>query len=67
MKHLAYIIAALLTLTWAIGYFAMQAGENMHIILGLAMVLIIHQLVITKKAPLHPKGHTLGRKRQRHY
>lgn len=38
MKSLLYIIAVILTIGWALGYFVYMAGNPIHILLVLAVI-----------------------------
>jgi len=45
MGSLLYIIAVILIILWAIGYFAMSLGSVIHILLIIAIVAILLRLI----------------------
>ncbi len=45
MGSLLYIIAIILLIGWAIGYFAYSAGEMIHILLVIAVIAILFRLI----------------------
>jgi len=45
MSSLLYIIAVILIIGWAIGFFAYSAGSVIHILLVLALVAILFRLI----------------------
>ncbi|MBU3926316.1 MAG: lmo0937 family membrane protein [Bacteroidetes bacterium] len=45
MGSLLYIIAIILIIGWAIGYFAYSAGEMIHILLVIAVIAILFRLI----------------------
>jgi len=49
MENLLYIIAVILFVAWAIGYFAFSAGGIIHILLVIAIIVIILRLIQGKK------------------
>jgi len=49
MENLLYIIAVILFVAWAIGYFAFSAGSIIHILLVIAIIVIILRLIQGKK------------------
>ncbi len=51
MGNILYIIAVILVITWAIGFFAYSAGGLIHILLVIALISIILR-VIQGKDPL---------------
>jgi hypothetical protein len=50
MGYLLYIIAIILIIGWAIGFFAYSAGGIIHILLVLAVIAIIFRLIQGRKA-----------------
>jgi hypothetical protein len=50
MTNLLYIIAVILIIGWAIGFFAYSSGGLIHILLIIAVVAIILRLVRGDKA-----------------
>lgn len=45
MSNLLYIIAVVLIIIWAMGYFAYNSGQLIHILLFLAVIAIILRLI----------------------
>jgi hypothetical protein len=45
MGSLLYIIAVILVIAWAIGFFAYSAGGIIHILLVIAIIAIIFRLI----------------------
>ena len=45
MGNLLYIIAVLLLIGWAIGFFAYSAGGLIHILLVIAVIAILFRLI----------------------
>lgn len=45
MNYLLYIIALILVIGWAVGYFAYSAGNVIHILLVIALVAVIFQVI----------------------
>lgn len=45
MGSLLYIIAVILIIAWAIGFFAYSAGSLIHILLVIAIIAIILRLI----------------------
>lgn len=45
MENLLYIIAVILLIGWAIGFFAYSVGSVIHILLVLAIIAIILRLI----------------------
>lgn len=45
MGNLLYIIAVILLIGWAIGYFAYSAGEMIHILLVIALIAVLFRLI----------------------
>jgi len=45
MSNLLYIIAVILVIAWAIGFFAYSAGGIIHILLVIAIVAVILRLI----------------------
>ncbi|MDP2724331.1 MAG: lmo0937 family membrane protein [Bacteroidales bacterium] len=45
MGNLLYIIAIILLIGWAIGYFAYSAGEMIHILLVIALIAVLFRLI----------------------
>jgi hypothetical protein len=51
MSNLLYILAVILIIAWAIGFFAYSAGGIIHILLVIALIAILLR-VISGKQPL---------------
>lgn len=49
MSNLLYIVAVVLIIGWAIGFFAYSAGNIIHILLVIAVIAIILRLIQGKK------------------
>jgi hypothetical protein len=45
MRNLLYVIAVILIIGWAIGFFAYSAGSVIHILLVLAIIAILLRLI----------------------
>ncbi|MBC7862459.1 MAG: lmo0937 family membrane protein [Bacteroidia bacterium] len=51
MNSLLYIIAVILVIAWAVGYFAFSAGGIIHALLVIALIAVIFR-VIRGKDPI---------------
>jgi len=49
MRYLLYIIAVLLVIGWAIGFFAYAAGGIIHILLVIAVICILVNVIAGKR------------------
>ena len=49
MSNLLYIVAVILIIGWAIGFFAYSAGGIIHILLVIAVIAIIVRVIQGKK------------------
>ena len=49
MSNLLYIVAVILVIAWAIGFFAYSAGGIIHILLVIALIAILLRLISGKK------------------
>jgi len=45
MGNLLYVVAVVLLIAWAIGFFAYSAGGIIHILLVIAIIAIIFQVI----------------------
>ena len=45
MGNLLYLIAVILIIAWAIGYFGYNAGGIIHILLVIAIIAILHKVI----------------------
>lgn len=45
MSNLLYILALILVVAWAIGFFGYRAGNLIHILLGIAIVAVILRVI----------------------
>jgi hypothetical protein len=45
MRNLLYIIAVILVIGWAIGFFAYSAGSVIHILLVIAIIVILLNVI----------------------
>jgi hypothetical protein len=45
MTNLLYIVAVILVIAWAIGFFAYSAGNIIHILLVIAVIAIVLRLI----------------------
>ena len=52
MSNLLYIIAVVLIIAWAIGFFAYSAGNIIHILLVIAIIAILLRVIQGKKNSL---------------
>jgi len=48
MKNLLYIIAVILIIGWAIGFFAFQVGWFIHLLLLIAIIAIVVKVIQNK-------------------
>jgi hypothetical protein len=49
MENLLYIIAIILIIVWALGYFVYSFGNLTHILLVIALIIIVIRLMQGKK------------------
>jgi hypothetical protein len=49
MSNLLYIIAVVLIIAWAIGFFAYSAGNVIHILLIIAVIAVLLRVIQGKK------------------
>jgi len=49
MSNLLYIVAVVLIIAWAVGFFAYSAGNIIHILLVIAVIAIILRVIQGKK------------------
>jgi ABC-type maltose transport system permease subunit len=49
MRILLYIVAALLIITWAIGFFAFKAGSIIHFLPVLSVFLFLQAFIVEKE------------------
>jgi hypothetical protein len=49
MGNLLYVVAIILILFWAIGFFAFSAGSIIHILLVIAVIAILFNLIQGKR------------------
>jgi len=45
MRGLLYLIAVILIIAWAVGYFAFSAGYLIHVLLVIAIIAILLRLI----------------------
>jgi hypothetical protein len=45
MGNLLYVIAVILVIAWAIGYFGYQAGGIIHILLVIAVIVVLLKVI----------------------
>jgi hypothetical protein len=50
MRNLLYIVAVILVIGWAIGFFAYSAGGLIHILLVIALIVILLNIISGRKA-----------------
>ena len=50
MRNLLYLIAVILIIGWAIGFFAYSAGGVIHILLVIAIIAILLNIIQGRKA-----------------
>lgn len=50
MGSLLYIIAVILVIAWAVGFFAYSAGGIIHILLVIALIAIIFRVIQGRRA-----------------
>ena len=50
MSNLLYILAVILVISWAIGFFAYGAGSLIHILLVIALIAVILRVIRGKEA-----------------
>jgi len=49
MGNLLYIIAVILIIAWAIGFFAFSAGGIIHILLVIAVIAVLFRIIQGRK------------------
>ena len=49
MSNLLYIVAVILIIGWAVGFFAYSAGSVIHLLLVIAVIAIIVRVIQGKK------------------
>ena len=49
MGNLLYIIAVVLIIAWAVGFFAYSAGSIIHILLVIAIIAVLFRIIQGKK------------------
>jgi len=49
MENLLYIIAVILIVAWAIGFFAFSAGYVIHILLVIAVIAVLIRIIQGRK------------------
>ncbi|MBL7912739.1 MAG: lmo0937 family membrane protein [Bacteroidia bacterium] len=49
MSNLLYILAVILVISWAIGFFAYSAGSLIHILLVIALIAVILRVIRGKE------------------
>jgi hypothetical protein len=45
MSYLLYIVAVILVIGWAVGFFAYSAGSVIHILLVIAIIALLFQVI----------------------
>ena len=45
MGNLLYIVAVILVIAWAVGFFAYSAGSIIHILLVIALIAVIFRVI----------------------
>jgi hypothetical protein len=45
MSYLLYIVAVILVIGWAVGFFAYSAGNVIHILLVIAIIALLFQVI----------------------
>ncbi len=50
MGNLLYLIAVILVISWAIGFFAYSAGGLIHILLIVAIIAVLFRVISGRKA-----------------
>lgn len=49
MKNLLYVIAALIVIIWALIYFGFHSGDEIHILLVVAIIIVLVRIVFSKQ------------------
>jgi hypothetical protein len=49
MGNLLYVIAVILIIAWAIGYFAFSVGGIIHVLLVIAVIAILFRIISGRK------------------
>ncbi|MEO8768453.1 MAG: lmo0937 family membrane protein [Ferruginibacter sp.] len=49
MRNITYLVASVLILGWAIGFFALHLGSSVHLVLVFALMLLVLRVVQGKK------------------
>ncbi len=50
MRSILYVIAVILVIGWAIGFFAYSAGSIIHILLVIAIIVILLNIIQGRRA-----------------
>lgn len=50
MRSLLYLVAVILVIGWAIGFFAYSAGGIIHVLLVIAIIVILLNIIQGRKA-----------------
>jgi hypothetical protein len=50
MKNLLYLVAVILVIGWALGFFAFHVGGLIHILLVIALIAVIFQVIRGRQA-----------------
>ncbi len=45
MENLLYLVAVILVIGWAVGFFAFQAGGIIHVLLVIALIAVILRVI----------------------
>lgn len=49
MRNLLYVIAVILVIAWAVGFFGFQAGGLIHILLVIAIIAVLIKVIQGRK------------------
>jgi Family of unknown function (DUF5670) len=49
MGNLLYVVAVILIIAWAVGYFAFSAGAIIHVLLVIAIIAVLFRIISGRK------------------
>jgi hypothetical protein len=53
MNDLLFAISIITSIVWSVGYFAFNAGDKIHIFLGIAVLSVLVQIVRRRKSYIY--------------
>lgn len=49
MRDLLYVVAVILLIIWAVGYFGFQSGGLIHLLVVIALVVVAARIIVGRK------------------